>query len=456
MAREKLGDDPAKYVKTKGNHADGKGLYLRVAAPGQGSWVARFLDPKTGKRRDMSLGPFDIVTADEARATHLAAWKVHKAGGDPFAVIAKAINAGAGEAAQTPAGTEQDHQAAPDGVTPMRFADVLEEVIALNSRGKEPVWKGGLEGGEVVKYRKLAGGPLDAMWVHAIGVSDVEKALEKWTSVNSLSSADKYRIRIKLIFDYARAKRYRGKDAVNPANKEDFKYLIPAAPKVVHRKPMPSAELPGFMAELLRDRSEEARALAFLILTNVRTAEARDGLWEEIDIGNMAWTLPPERHKEGKWNGEHKVALTPAMLAVLGEPKKAGRIFPNLKDDEMLDLLHTMRPGRGFHVHGLRTTFKGDWALKAGYPLDFREMALAHKIGDATAQAYNLPVSELYTLLIPMRQGWCDFAMSKAALADGRSSKTSDQAEETPEPHEHDAAAWSKHREAQRQAYRQP
>jgi hypothetical protein len=30
------------------------------------------------------------------------------------------------------------------------------------------------------------------------------------------------------------------------------------------------------------------------------------------------------------------------------------------------------------------------------------------------------------------------------------------QTEETPEPHEHDAAAWAKHREAQRQPYRRP
>jgi hypothetical protein len=31
-----------------------------------------------------------------------------------------------------------------------------------------------------------------------------------------------------------------------------------------------------------------------------------------------------------------------------------------------------------------------------------------------------------------------------------------DQTEEAREPHEHDAAAWAKHREAQHQPYRQP
>jgi hypothetical protein len=31
-----------------------------------------------------------------------------------------------------------------------------------------------------------------------------------------------------------------------------------------------------------------------------------------------------------------------------------------------------------------------------------------------------------------------------------------DQTEEAREPHEHDAAAWAKHREAQRQPYRRP
>jgi hypothetical protein len=36
-------------------------------------------------------------------------------------------------------------------------------------------------------------------------------------------------------------------------------------------------------------------------------------------------------------------------------------------------------------------------------------------------------------------------------MADGN-----DQTEEAREPHEHDAAAWAKHREAQHQPYRQP
>jgi integrase len=63
--------------------------------------------------------------------------------------------------------------------------------------------------------------------------------------------------------------------------------------------------------------------------------------------------------------------------------------------------------------HGFRTTFKGDWALKNGFPLELREMALAHAVGDAVVQAYELPPSELYTIRIPMMTKWTKFVFSK-------------------------------------------
>lgn len=82
---------------------------------------------------------------------------------------------------------------------------------------------------------------------------------------------------------------------------------------------------------------------------------------------------------------------------------------------------HTLRP------RALRTTFGGrccpppgpyhaalgDWAAKAGYPLELREMALAHAVGDAVVKAYNRPQAEPYKVREPMMRAWGKFCTGK-------------------------------------------
>jgi hypothetical protein len=51
--------------------------------------------------------------------------------------------------------------------------------------------------------------------------------------------------------------------------------------------------------------------------------------------------------------------------------------------------------------------------LKAGYPLEKREMALHHAVSEASVAAYKLPHSELYTVIIDMMQSWSDFATAR-------------------------------------------
>jgi integrase len=226
---------------------------------------------------------------------------------------------------------------------------------------------------------------------------------------HALASADKYRIRIKLICDYARAKGFRAKDATNPANNDDMKNLIAKPPKSIPHPSMPVADVPAFMAELTADRSNEARALAFAIHTVARTAEARDIDWREIK-GNV-WTVPggldDRSMKEG---AEHSVPLSPAALALLGKPKKAGRIFGDLPHDALDDKLKEYRALGLATVHGFRTSFNG-WAVKAKYPKSLWGRAMAHAVGDKTDQAYDR--EELIEERRPMMQAWSDFAMGR-------------------------------------------
>jgi Arm DNA-binding domain len=57
-------------LKEPGYYADGGGLYLQVTDGGR-SWVFRY--SRAGKRRDMGLGPLDLVSLAGARDKALTA-----------------------------------------------------------------------------------------------------------------------------------------------------------------------------------------------------------------------------------------------------------------------------------------------------------------------------------------------------------------------------------------------
>ncbi|MCY4120535.1 MAG: tyrosine-type recombinase/integrase, partial [Acidobacteria bacterium] len=54
--------------------------------------------------------------------------------------------------------------------------------------------------------------------------------------------------------------------------------------------------------------------LRFIILTAVRSGEARGATWSEIDLQAAEWRIPAERMKAGR---EHRVPLSPAAMDTL-------------------------------------------------------------------------------------------------------------------------------------------
>ena len=61
----------------------------------------------------------------------------------------------------------------------------------------------------------------------------------------------------------------------------------------------------------------------FLVLTAVRSAEARWTRWSEIDVDRAMWTLPPDRVKT---RIEHRVPLSTRALAVLEEARTSATL----------------------------------------------------------------------------------------------------------------------------------
>ncbi len=72
-----------------GRYADGGTLYLHIAPGGSKSWVQRIT--VRGRRRDLGLGAWPVVSLAEARTRALASRVLVERGGDPLASKRKAV-----------------------------------------------------------------------------------------------------------------------------------------------------------------------------------------------------------------------------------------------------------------------------------------------------------------------------------------------------------------------------
>jgi hypothetical protein len=149
---------------------------------------------------------------------------------------------------------------------------------------------------------------------------------------------------------------------------------------------------------------ESARALAFTILTAVRTGDTIGATWREIDFAIGLWTIPPERHKSERGL---RVPLSPPAMAILQavwtentKPddfvfRRYGKRDTGLSNGAMLQLLEAMGyRGKGCDAtiattHGFRSTFR-DWlGDETDHSRETGEMSLGHSLGDDTEEAYR-------------------------------------------------------------------
>ena len=164
----------------------------------------------------------------------------------------------------------------------------------------------------------------------------------------------------------------------------------------------------------------------FLVLTAVRTNEARGALWSEFDFEQARWTIPAERMKTG---AQHCVPLSFAALAVLREarghpeleaarrrrrpvdpadlvfPTSGGRVFYNNPLSKLLAQLEI-----GAVPHGFRSSFQ-TWAAENGVVNDVSERCLAH----ALRGPYNR--SDRYADRIPVMEAWARLVAPSRTVA---------------------------------------
>jgi len=367
---------------TKGRHADGGNLYLRVrgatAAP---SWVFLYQPPGMRSPREMTLGDARSMSIARARELASKARDERAAGHDPLRWReAKREAEQATRAAAKREAEREQHTLAREGRR-------LQELLAPTFRNRKHAaqWINSLE--QHVPAQ---------IWGKPISDVTAAELLEflQPLYVTLPETARRVRMRLDNIFDDAMM---RGVCAANPAaaiKKTLTKFTVKR--KKGSFAALPWAKLPPLAKRLGAMPGTAARALEFAILTAARTGEVLGMKWQEVDMRESIWTVPGERMKGGE---PHVVYLSARAVAILESAQGLDEsyVFPSaahadqpLSNMAMLMVLRRLATADETTVHGLcRVTFS-TWANERGsYRPDVIEACLAHKERDLVRAAYN-------------------------------------------------------------------
>lgn len=385
MARmlHKLSDVTAKSDKLKaGRHSDGGGLYLNVSQAGSKSWL--FMWAREGKRREMGLGSYPVVTLAKARKRADDCRVAVEEGRDPIA--------------------EREKETEPT------FGECADRLIA----SMESSWRNDKHRAQWKMTLTSYCQPIRAKRVSDIGTDDILKVLSPiWQE--KPETASRLRGRVERVLDFAKARGWRTGE--NPALwRGHLKNVLPVRQKLTrgHHAAMPYADVRTFVQRLPVLEAMAARALEFLILTAARSGEALGAQWSEFDLDAGIWTVPADRMKAGK---EHRVPLSKRALeivTVLHEVRLSDYVFPGQKEGKPLSgmamemLLRRMKADE-FTVHGFRSAFR-DWAGdETHFSREVAEAALAHSVGNAVERAYRR--ADALEKRRQLMQAWADYCL---------------------------------------------
>lgn len=373
------------------------GLHLQVSKTSARSWILR---AKIGdKRRDIGLGGYPDVTLASARDKAREAREKISQGIDPIAERQTARSALLAQQMRN-----------------MTFEQCALEVIrkkqaeASNPKHAQQ-WHNTLETYAFPKIGSIAVADIELAHVLQVLRPHWETKTETMTRV---------RQRIEAVLAWASVHGHR--EGSNVATwKGNLDAILPAPSKIAKVKHHRAIDIDGmheFIKALKQRQGMAARCLEFVVLTAVRSGEARGATWDEIDLNAKVWIIPEDRMKAGR---EHRVPLSEQAVALLKAlPHHAGSdlVFTapqggRLSDAAMGNVLKRMSVDAT--VHGMRSVFR-DWtAERTSTPNTIAEMALAHTV-QGVEGAYRR--GDLLAKRAKLMQDWARFIDSKPAAGE--------------------------------------
>ena len=370
-----------------GKYNDGAGLVLRIDKQGHKNWIQRVtLD---GRETMRGLGKYPAVSLAEARAA-AAKPKERLESNEPESRVPAFAEA-----------AEQFAEGWTKGLKRQRNVDEWTRTLCIHV------------------YPKIGHLPVDE-----VTTGDVLAVLTPiWDTIPK--TAKHVRQRMENIFDWAIVSGYREK--ANPATKSVTAVLPKVRRLPEHRKALPYADVPLALRKIELSMALPVTRLCFrfLILTAVRSGEARGAEWTEIDWDTATWTIPGERMKSAR---PHKVPLSEQAMDVLrdaiqlagarrkGQPVDTvngkwseGLIFPTARGQEMYgNALSGMMQKLELDAvpHGFRGSFR-NWCAEFKVSREIAEAGLGHVLGENRAETAYLQ-TDLLEQRRPVMQAWAD------------------------------------------------
>ena len=377
-----------------GRHSDGEGLHLFVRPNGARSWVQRIV--VQGRRRDMGLGGYPLVSLAKAREAALVNRSVARAGGVPKSLCPSAQR-----------------------VAVPTVREVTADVIA----SRRPTWRNAsTEKTWHRLFNRYVFPRIGDMPVNEVTLRDMEDiVLPLWKGRGSEGAV--LRQYLDIVMRRAMTHAYRSD---NPAA-----LVKEIAPKTrverQHRPSLPHPKVCEAMEAVKVAPCDIAvrSALLFTVLCASRIGEVLGAQWSEFDYDGCVWTLSPERMKAGRL---HRVPLTRQALDILDCMRALSRheneVFVlrkhggGMRPVSSHDLWKTLRSlgyvdesQRPIVMHGFRATFRM-WAMEVERaPSEICEAALAHR-QDETQAAYARPSFDLRSELM---QTWADYVAPQSS-----------------------------------------
>ena len=352
-------------INQNGWHAVGgvNGLYLQVKSQHSRSWILRTLI--NGKRKVIGLGSCTTMSLSAAREEAFKRLMHIQSGNIAAAIPSK-------KSSKTPT-----------------FEYCALELIASKRSG----WKNPKSESQWANTLKTYAYPV----IGNLDVSDITSQhllqILKPHWETKTDTMTKVRARIQNVLNWAKTCGYRS--GPNPADwSGNLEYLLPAASKIsssAHHRSLHYSDVAPWFQRIQESDGMGARCLAFIILTAVRSTEARLATWEEFDLDQAVWRISAERMKMKR---DFEVPLSTEAMTLLQKLPRTnisdlvfhGKGGKCLSDATVLRVLQ--RLNAPCVVHGFRSTFSTWAAEKTDAPREVREMSLSHKIGSDVELAY--------------------------------------------------------------------
>lgn len=163
-------------------------------------------------------------------------------------------------------------------------------------------------------------------------------------------------------------------------------------------------------------------ALNLSPLVFVRPGELRHARWEDFDLEAGTWSFQPSK------NADPLIVPLPSQAVEIlrdlhGLTGRGDYLFPNIRDSKrpMSDstigaALDTIGYKNRMTAHGFRAMARTVLAERLGYPEQYIEQQLAHKVRDANGRAYNR--TKYLEQRREMLQSWADYLDTLRAGAD--------------------------------------